>query len=124
MGALSSDLSDSSVEVGDGVLLVGVFSPEVGDNLFIILDSLCESAGDVLGRFSEVFSSSSHSKDLEDGEPRAGRRWVWEGDFNFVSRWWDRSRFWGRVEGVYFFRVDFDGNVGGNVVNNGQGSNN
>ena len=92
-GVLSSNLPDLSVEVGNSVLLVGVFSPEVGDNLFIILDSLCESAGNVLGRFSEVFSSSSRSKDLEDGEPRAGRRWVWEGDFSFVSRRWDRSRF-------------------------------
>ena len=69
MGALSSDLSDSSVEVGDGVLLVGVFSPEVGDDLFIILDSLCEGAGDVLGCFSDVFNGSPCSEDLEDGEP-------------------------------------------------------
>ena len=69
MGALSSDLPDSSVEVGDSVLLVGVFSPEVGDDLFIILDSLCEGAGDVLGCFSDVFNASPRSEDLEDGEP-------------------------------------------------------
>ena len=68
-GALSPDLSDSSVEVGDSVLLVGVFSPEVGDNLFIILDSFYEGAGNALGCFSEVLSGSSRSKDLEDGEP-------------------------------------------------------
>ena len=73
--------------MGDGVLLVGILSPEVGDDLFIVLDSLCEGAGDVLGRFSEILSCSSHSEDLEDGEPRAGRRWVWEGDFSFVSGW-------------------------------------
>ena len=57
------------MEVGNGVLLVGVFSPEVGDNLFIILDSLCEGAGDVLSCFSDVFNSSLCSEDLEDGEP-------------------------------------------------------
>ena len=69
LGALGSDLSNSSVEVGDGVLLVGVFSPEVGDDLFIILDSLCEGAGDVLSGFSDVFNSSPCSENLEDGEP-------------------------------------------------------
>ena len=68
LGALSSDFSDSSVEVGDGVLLVGVFSPEVGDDLLIILDSLCEGAGDVLSCFSDVLSGSPHSEDLEDGK--------------------------------------------------------
>ena len=121
VGALSLDLPDSSVEVGDGVLLVGVFSPEVGNNLFIILDSLCEGAGNVLGCFSEVFSGSSRSKDLEDGEPRARRRRVWEGDFSFINGWWDWGRFWRRVEGVYFFRVDFDGDVRGSGANDGQG---
>ena len=94
MGALSSDLLDSSVEVGDGVLLVGVFPPEVGDNLLIILDSLCEGAGDVLSCFSDAFNSPFRSEDLEDGEPRARRRWVWEGDSGFTNGWWDRGRFW------------------------------
>ena len=66
---LSSDFSDSSVEVGDGVLPVGVFSPEVGDDPLIILDSLCEGVGDVLSCFSDVFGGSPRSEDLEDGEP-------------------------------------------------------
>ena len=57
------------MEVGDGVLLVGVFSPEVGDDLLIILDSLCEGAGDVLGCFSDILGGSPRSEDLEDGEP-------------------------------------------------------
>ena len=122
MGALSSDLSDSTVEVGDGVLLVGVFSPEVGDDLFIILDSLCEGAGDILGCFSDVFNGSLHSEDLEDGEPRARRRRVWEGDSGFTSGRRDWGRLWRRVERVHLFRVDFDGDVGGSGVDDGQGS--
>ena len=92
---MGSDLSDSSVEVGDGVLFVGVLSPEVGNNLLIVLYTLCESVGDVLGCFSEVFSGSSGPKDLEDGELRAGRRRVWEGDFSIVSGWRDWGWFWG-----------------------------
>ena len=123
MGALSSDLSNSSVEVGDGVLLVGVFPPEVGDDLFIILDSLREGAGDVLGCFSDVFDVPPRSEDLEDGEPRAGRRGVWEGDAGFTSGWWDWGRLWRRVERIHLLRVDFDGDVRGSGVDDGQGGN-
>ena len=122
MGALSSDLSDSSVEVGDGVLLVGVFLPEVGNDLFIILDSFCEGAGDILGRFSDVFNGSPHSEDLEDGEPRARGRRVWEGDSGFTSGWWDWGRLWRQVERVHLLRVDLDGDVWGSGVDDGQGS--